>query len=265
MQNGRTDVEPAPATYSAADPARFEITSYRGTLRLNGNTTSGRHEQRLLDTAGEHFPDHTLGAEFRALGVAPAWWADATTELLSSLATTDSPSALLVHDSLEITAIVPNKPAAERRFQVLEEQLPASANINIRLTQIDSAESVAVLCERQFEILDPGPVGFEESGTELRASAYLELDRVIALADACRDASISITGHTDSTGNETWNEQLSLARAKAVATYLESRGIEGQRLIAQGAGSSQPVADNRTRYGRGLNRRIEISLAATSD
>ena len=58
---------------------------------------------------------------------------------------------------------------------------------------------------------------------------------------------------------------LSLARAGAVAAYLDSRGIAKERLVVVGAGSSLPVADNATRYGRSINRRIEIQFRATSD
>jgi outer membrane protein OmpA-like peptidoglycan-associated protein len=97
----------------------------------------------------------------------------------------------------------------------------------------------------------------------MRRSAYPVLDRVIALADACRGSTLTITGHTDSTGNESWNQQLSLARAQAVATYLDSRGIAGDRLISVGAGSSLPIATNATRYGRGINRRIDIHFEPT--
>jgi outer membrane protein OmpA-like peptidoglycan-associated protein len=88
---------------------------------------------------------------------------------------------------------------------------------------------------------------------------------VVVLADACREATVTITGHTDSSGSENWNRQLSLARAGAVAAYLDARGIAKERLVITGAGSSLPVADNATRYGRSINRRIEIQFTGASD
>ena len=96
----------------------------------------------------------------------------------------------------------------------------------------------------------------------MRTSAFLMLERVAAFADACRGTVVSITGHTDSTGDENVNQALSLARARVVADWLRERGIDGNRLEVAGAGSSLPVADNATRFGRGLNRRIDISFAA---
>lgn len=263
MQTGRGDAEPVPAAYFAVDSAEFEITSYRGALSLIGHTSSHRHEQRLTLAATELFAEQTPQFTFRALGVAPEWWDEATVALLASLASLDSPSAYLSEDALRVRAIVADKSVAERQLTALREKLPGSADIDVMFTEVDETISATALCARQFAALEVGAVGFEESGTEMRTSAYPVLDRVIALADACRGATISITGHTDSTGNESWNEQLSHARARAVATHLEFRGIDAERLVVVGAGSSEPIADNATRFGRSINRRIEIQLVST--
>ncbi len=101
---------------------------------------------------------------------------------------------------------------------------------------------------------------FRQSSAELRTSSYATLDKVIDLANDCRDNRIAITGHSDASGNEVWNQRLSLARAQAVADYLIRGGIEPTRLIVAGAGSSSPVADNSTASGRSRNRRIEFEL-----
>lgn len=246
--------------YSAIDPATFRVTAYRGKLELSGHTSSQRHERQLERAAAKHFPRRERQFEYRPLGVVPEWWDEATVELLALLATTASPSARLEQDELRIRAIVGDRGAAESRLRDLRDVLPAALDVDIELTEMDTGVSSAALCEQQFSKMAPGPVAFEESGTEMRASAYPVLDRIVALADACRDSTISITGHTDSTGSEAWNRQLSLARARAVARHLEKSGIDARRLIVAGAGSSDPVADNATRYGRGQNRRIEFKL-----
>jgi len=263
MHTGRTDAEPESAAYSAADPAEFRITLLRDTLVLAGHTTSKHHEQRLIDAAARHYPGRSRQLEFRALGVTPAWWDNATVELLASLAPTLSPTAYLTPEVLHVRAIVANKSAAELALQAFLRELPESTHMDVQFTQIATASAAARYCEQQFAAHESGPVAFEESGTEMRASAYPVLDRIIALADACRNSSISITGHTDSSGSEAWNQHLSLARAEAVANHLESRGIGANRLVAVGAGSSQPIADNVTRFGRSLNRRIEIRFEST--
>lgn len=130
----------------------------------------------------------------------------------------------------------------------------------LAVTPPDKTANVAALCARAFANHNAGPVNFDESATTFRSSAVPVLQRIVALANTCRNAAIKITGHTDSSGDEHLNVQLSLARAEAIAAYLAQQGIAPERLIATGAGSSSPVADNTTRYGRGLNRRIEFAF-----
>ncbi|MCB1850320.1 MAG: OmpA family protein [Gammaproteobacteria bacterium] len=67
---------------------------------------------------------------------------------------------------------------------------------------------------------------------------------------------LTITGHTDSVGPESYNMGLSNRRAEAAAAYLESLGISG--IATKGMGESSPVADNGTKAGRAKNRRVEI-------
>ena len=125
--------------------------------------------------------------------------------------------------------------------------------------QAETASATA-LCEKALLGFRAEPVRFEESGTTMRPSGAAVLDRVVELASTCRQSLIEVTGHADSSGDETWNRILSLKRAQAVADDIAARGIAPERLIVKGAGSSEPVADNALRYGRGLNRRIEIVL-----
>ena len=260
LDTGRDESEPVPAAYSAAEPPVFEVSLRRGTLLLAGNTVSDEHEKRLRQAVATNFPDAELSTRFRPLGVAPGWWSEATTGLLAALVSIDSPTATLRANQLSVRGLVRSEAAAEMRLQPLRSTLPDSATFDVRLERAATGTTSRGMCARQFAAFEAGPVNFEESGTEFRSSAYPVLDRVVALADACRDSTISITGHTDSSGNETMNEQLSLERARAVAAYLGEMGIAPDRIIVSGAGSSLPVADNSTRFGRGLNRRIDIYM-----
>ncbi|MCU7800307.1 MAG: OmpA family protein [gamma proteobacterium symbiont of Lucinoma myriamae] len=70
---------------------------------------------------------------------------------------------------------------------------------------------------------------------------------------------VSVTGHTDSTGPEVYNSGLSLRRAEAVITYLRSIGTKIS-LVPAGKGESEPVADNSTKEGRSENRRVVIDI-----
>ncbi|MDO4232665.1 MAG: OmpA family protein, partial [Lautropia sp.] len=70
-------------------------------------------------------------------------------------------------------------------------------------------------------------------------------------------------GHTDSVGNDAYNQRLSVRRAEAVKAYLVSKGVDPARVYTEGKGETQPVADNKTRDGRAQNRRVEIEVVGS--
>lgn len=74
------------------------------------------------------------------------------------------------------------------------------------------------------------------------------------------DTDVKIYGHTDSTGNDAINQPLSEKRAQSVYNYLVSKGVTGNRMVSEGFGSSDPIADNSTVDGRSQNRRVEIFI-----
>ncbi|SOH92771.1 Outer membrane protein OmpA [Monaibacterium marinum] len=74
---------------------------------------------------------------------------------------------------------------------------------------------------------------------------------------------VRITGHTDSTGADDYNQRLSTRRAQAVSNVLVANGVQQSRLIASGAGESQPIASNDTPNGRATNRRVELVITPT--
>lgn len=78
------------------------------------------------------------------------------------------------------------------------------------------------------------------------------------LRQAGNNRKLLLVGHTDDTGSSALNATLSEQRARAVAEYLERRGIPREQMYYQGAGEVYPVADNRTEGGRLQNRRVEI-------
>ncbi|WP_342379762.1 HYR domain-containing protein [Myxococcus stipitatus] len=86
------------------------------------------------------------------------------------------------------------------------------------------------------------------------------LDEVVEMLKSRPDVAIRIEGHTDNTGPETLNRELSQSRAEAVRSYLIQRGINGSRLEARGYGPSRPVASNDTPEGRSENRRVDFVI-----
>jgi outer membrane protein OmpA-like peptidoglycan-associated protein len=78
------------------------------------------------------------------------------------------------------------------------------------------------------------------------------------------DSKMTVVGHTDSTGSESYNQQLSERRAEAVRAELVRDGVPAERLGAMGRGESEPRADNGTASGRAQNRRVEILVQSTA-
>jgi OmpA-OmpF porin, OOP family len=102
-------------------------------------------------------------------------------------------------------------------------------------------------------------VHFKNNSDQLDEADKVSLDRVATNLTSLGFVSGTIVGHTDSVGSDAFNQGLSERRAKAVAAYLESKGIGSGRIVASGAGESQPVADNATPEGRAQNRRVVLS------
>ncbi|MCE7043173.1 OmpA family protein [Dyadobacter sp. CY312] len=69
---------------------------------------------------------------------------------------------------------------------------------------------------------------------------------------------IAINGYTDNTGDEKHNLDLSKQRAKTVKTELEKSGIDAKRLVSEGFGQNNPIADNNSEEGKTQNRRVEL-------
>jgi outer membrane protein OmpA-like peptidoglycan-associated protein len=240
--------------------ATFQGHWRQGELSLSGHTRSQQHEQELLQVAAVAFPSQTVVTDFQPLGIAPDYWADTTTRLVSLLAETISADAILTENDITIRAVVVDGPAWQSRLDAVRKVLPAELAVSTDTLLVDGSANVSEICARAFAMFKTGAINFEESSAEFRSSAYPRLDRVVALADACKQSRITITGHTDASGNEAWNRRLSLKRAAAVGDYIVQGGIDRARLLISGAGSAVPIADNSTRYGRSLNRRIEIAL-----
>jgi len=130
------------------------------------------------------------------------------------------------------------------------------------MAQRDIAPLTPMHCQDDVRaLLRARTVRFEESSTEFDPNSLELLDEVSAALRPCLGSIIAITGHTDSSGPEPGNIELSLSRAQAVNQALIRRGIPADGLRARGVGSSMPV--------EGLdpadpaNRRIEFSVIAT--
>lgn len=107
----------------------------------------------------------------------------------------------------------------------------------------------------------PGNITFATNSADVNAGFYDVLNSVAIVLKKYDKTLVDVTGHTDSTGSAQYNLELSQRRAQSVASYLITQGADSRRFLIQGAGESQPIADNNTAAGREQNRRVEIRLS----
>ncbi len=107
----------------------------------------------------------------------------------------------------------------------------------------------------------PSNITFDVDQDAVKGSFYPVLNSVALVLNKYNRTVVDVDGHTDSTGDDSYNFGLSQRRALAVADYLNGQGVDGRRFSVVGFGESRPIASNDTADGRAANRRVEIRLA----
>ena len=112
-------------------------------------------------------------------------------------------------------------------------------------------------CERAQPILLRG-VNFHYDTANLTPEAMSILDGVARSLLNYPELRLEVAGHTDSSGDDAYNLDLSQRRSEAVRTYLISKGVNADMFSAHGYGEERPVVSNATAAGRAENRRVEL-------
>ncbi len=103
-----------------------------------------------------------------------------------------------------------------------------------------------------------GSLLFDFDKAIIKPAAFAELNGVVTILKKNPAMTVTLMGHTDNVGSAAYNKKLSIKRANAAKDYLVNKGISAGRITCEGYGFSQPVATNKTDFGRSLNRRVEI-------
>jgi outer membrane protein OmpA-like peptidoglycan-associated protein len=138
---------------------------------------------------------------------------------------------------------------------VPEETAPALVPVTPS-TQRLSADACQKLLD---QVMTDSVVAFARGSAKLRPTSHGLLDRMAQTSVDC-GTRLLITGHIDGTSQELGLDDLDRGRAEAAAAYLAAKGVARERLVIEGAGSSQPAADNSTVAGQARNRRVEITV-----
>ena len=128
------------------------------------------------------------------------------------------------------------------------------------LEQIKNAQVETINDGQAIKVTFEAGILFATGKSDLSAASRTALSQFAASLQANPDTDVEIYGHTDSTGSDAINQPLSEQRALAVKNFLIAQGVSSSRMVTQGFGSSQPVADNSTAAGREQNRRVEIYI-----
>ena len=101
---------------------------------------------------------------------------------------------------------------------------------------------------------------FDVGKSTIRPESATVLNNIVNVLNKYKNSKFSVEGYTDTSGNKDKNQRLSEDRAYSVKAYLVDKGINPARLSAKGFGPEKPIASNKTKRGRELNRRVEINL-----
>ena len=183
----------------------------------------------------------------------------------------DQPYRYFLFGNFYFDAVTPTSQTPEERSRIDAAngagQAPTDKTIRIAYYCFDdfvveawTGNEVARTLLEQKNLSFDAELLFDVDQSTLKPGAKTALDQLAEALKMMPDRRIEIGGHTDDTGDDTYNRQLSERRARAVYDYLLAKGITGAQLAWQGYGESQPIAANDSPAGRQKNRRVECRM-----
>jgi outer membrane protein OmpA-like peptidoglycan-associated protein len=121
--------------------------------------------------------------------------------------------------------------------------------------------AVSQTADNRLKLDIPADISFDVGRSAIKSNFAPVLTQFASSLNQNPITTVTIIGHTDSTGSDAINNPLSVDRANAARDYLVSRGVASQRIATDGRGSREPIANNATEQGRAQNRRVEIYVA----
>ncbi len=111
----------------------------------------------------------------------------------------------------------------------------------------------------------PSSITFAVDRSDIQPQFRESLSKVASTLVQYESSLVDVIGHTDSTGADAYNQDLSQRRAESVAEFLIGRGVIRDRVVAFGQGETQPIASNDTAEGRAQNRRVELRIVPLTE
>lgn len=160
----------------------------------------------------------------------------------------------IVEHEIEVRSLAPAKPVVKAPEPEPEPE-----------PEVITEDSVLKVCQTKLDNeMKDKKILFAFNAAEIDIASYPLLDEIVVVLKECRETvatrGLTISGHTDSIGNDSYNMKLSQKRADAVKDYIVNTGVNAGMLKSVGYGESHPVEPNDTTEGRAQNRRIVFTI-----
>ncbi len=230
------------------------------TLTLSGYVPDNNAHAALAAAAGRKFPNEKIVDNLKASIGAPSGFTAAVTSALGALSRLSTGTLVVSDREIKLSGDALYEAAAGQIRAGLTRELPLGWTSKPEISVKPAAAPVdATVCQQLFaQNLTKGRIRFESSSASINADSAGLLDRLVETAMRCPATNVEIVGHTDRSGGEEFNQELSEKRAQAVADYLVKAGLPADRFTTVGYGSALPIASNDTDEGKAQNRRIEF-------
>lgn len=175
------------------------------------------------------------------------------TSIVSEEAAQSKPSVSILDSSLEFIF------GSDDTKKVVDSNAPVGyyvVNEELNGEHLDKTTDVVTFENYVLTELDAGMAMFAVNSHKIKN--FKALEAIVQKTDTTRVKEVRVTGHTDSTGSEKYNDELSRKRAEAVGSYLKANGFDSVPVTTTGVGASTPIATNKSYEGRAKNRRVEV-------
>lgn len=165
-----------------------------------------------------------------------------------------------VEDAKDLCPAVAGLPEFEgcpdaKTLKIIKKEAEKKALLEVKLNK---NQQTVLTPNKEIVEFKVAPVLFETNSSVIQASYQTILDEVADMMNKNPSYQLQLSGHTDSQGTASYNQQLSEMRAKACFAYLRLKGVSTTRMSIKGLGENIPAADNQTEEGRQQNRRVEV-------
>jgi len=242
-------------------PYAFGLQKQDGRVRLSGYVPDEAARRDLVAAATSTFVTDTVEDGLKIADGAPKDFVASLKATFPALARLWSTTLAAKDASMTVVGDAIYDKSAER----VRKELADAAGGEVKLADVkiglkpESPPLPLDACQPAFNgLLEKGHIRFSTGSAELSKESLALLDHLVDVAQRCKEAEISIEGHTDSVGEAEDNMDLSKRRAAAVVGYIGDAGIDTSRMTSEGYGQTRPVASNDTPEGRAQNRRIEF-------